>query len=116
MAFDWNQYIDVGRELCSKKEQKYIRAGISRAYYGLYNKLRLHKGLTTRYRPHKELIDKLLLAEIFEEEADLSFYLQQLKKFREESDYDGIQVVDERYSKDFWLRFDTALEIFEKNK
>jgi len=116
MNFDWNKYIQLGKELGQGDKPEYLRAAISRAYYGLYNRLRIYKHLTTKYRPHKELIDKLALAKEFEEEREISGLLQDLKKFREEADYDGIKNIDKRYAKEFWTKFDQALELFENNK
>lgn len=115
MAFDWNLYISLGRNLCATNDEENIRAGLSRAYYGLYNKLRIYKALTTKWRPHKDLIDKLLLAENFDEEEDLSKLLSDLKVIREEVDYNGFVKIDARYSERFWLKLDAALEIFDNN-
>ena len=116
MPFDWNKYIELGRSLSSKEEPEYMRAGISRAYYGIYNLLRIEVGITTRYKPHKELIEKLAKAEKYDDQTQLSKLLEDLKQDREKADYDGIHLIDKRYSTKFWIRLDKALELYTDNR
>lgn len=115
MPFDWNEYIKLGRELSKENDPACLRAGISRAYYGIYNLLRINVGHTTRYKPHKDLIDKLAAAEKYDDQAQLSKLLEDLKQNREEADYDGILNIDQRYSSKFWIRLDKALQLYTDN-
>lgn len=114
-SFNWMLFVILGRTLAETTREEDIRAGISRAYYGLYNRIRIYEGLTTKYRPHQELFDKLNKADNFDEEPRLAGLLKKLKSFREEVDYDGITKVDEAYAREFWRNLHEALELFERN-
>jgi len=113
--FDWMLYIYLGKTLGTEAKEEAIRTHISRAYYGLYNRLRIYKGLTTRYRPHQELIEKLKEANDFDDEKELAKLLSDMRKFRVDADYNGIIEIDEKYARAFWEKLDKAIRLFEKN-
>lgn len=35
--FNWDEYIQLGKEFLNKSEERYKRLGVSRIYYGIYN-------------------------------------------------------------------------------
>lgn len=73
-------------------------------------------GFTTKYNPHKALMDKLAEQRNFDDELELSKILQDLKELREKADYDGILPVDQSFVRRFMLRLEDAIEIYENNK
>jgi len=77
--------------------------------------LKINVDHTTKYRPHKDLIDKLAAAEKYDDQAQLSKLLEDLKQGREEADYDGILNIDQTYSSKFWIRLEKALRFYTDN-
>lgn len=44
MAFDWEQYLLLARQLAEKGNEASLRAAMSRAYYAAFHKARQHQG------------------------------------------------------------------------
>lgn len=105
MSFDWRTYFDLANDLIKLKTETAYRAAISRAYYSVYNILRVRANYVNRNgtSSHKDFInslknpgDDLYDAFLFEDRDDLVYIgnqLDDLRKARNEADYNGIVTV-----------------------
>jgi uncharacterized protein (UPF0332 family) len=103
MSFDWLLYIKMTEKLLRRKpkgmEEAYLRTAISRAYYGIFGKLR--QDLETRgikfpgnRNIHQELIKKLKASsDALELQAGVQ--LDRLRRERNSADYDANAYFDQ---------------------
>jgi uncharacterized protein (UPF0332 family) len=108
MSFDWSKYHDLACGLAGKDNEENWRSAISRAYYAVFNKLRIKAGYNTSraFASHQTFIKNLIQTEdyIFDafvdiEEDDLVYIgnqLEALRKDRNQADYDGTTSFDKR--------------------
>lgn len=109
MSFDWRTYLDLAKSLINSETETSYRAAISRAYYSVYNILRVRANYVSRKgrSSHQDFIkslqnpsDDLYDAFLFEDIDDLVYIgneLDYLRKARNDADYDGaitVQRVD----------------------
>lgn len=95
MTFSWKHYISLATELCSRTDEPALRSAISRAYYGafcysrnyLVNKSRISSSRNDQAAIHKTVIDYFIDSED-EDENTAGEYLSNLRKKRNEADYD----------------------------
>jgi len=110
VAFDWQTYVVIARELfeCEKEacnEQAYLRTAISRAYYGIHNIsyrfLTLKKGIAIDgKRKHKQTFMSLKASHIAAEK-ELGERLKTLYDGRLLADYDDgppVSITDTKLS------------------
>ena len=105
MSFSWRTYLDLANELVSFESESHYRAAISRAYYSVYNVLRIRAGYSNRdpKSNHKNFInslknptDKLYYKFSFQERSDLVMIgneLDYLREGRNEADYDSSIII-----------------------
>jgi len=99
MGFDWRSYLTLATILSKENSQENHRCAISRAYYAVYNILRIRANYqnTQAISSHRTFIDSLknpsddLFNRFpFEGKSDLIFHsLEYLRLARNEADYDG---------------------------
>ncbi len=105
MAFNWRDYLRLAEDLCEKSTEAHYRTAVSRAYYAIFNILKIKAG----YRKsdgsfHQDFINTLKIADdnIVDKLnisagnlRDIGFDLDTLRKERNFADYDGLQRFDE---------------------
>jgi len=102
MSFSWKEYFKLAEELNKNTEESYKRSAVSRAYYAVFNLIRLKVGYNTRSQAaelsHKNLIDALkmpsdqyiITLDLEEEDIQtIADELDFLRKERNTADYDG---------------------------
>ncbi len=107
MSFSWRTYLDVAIDLKNQNSEACYRSAISRAYYAVYNVLRIRAGYTNRQAEsnHRNLIsllktppDELYFRFPFEDKDDLVFIANEsdyLRNNRNKADYNGLDSIGE---------------------
>ncbi len=124
MSFYWKEYFKLAEKLNESSEESYKRSAISRAYYSVFNLIRLKVGYNTRRQAaelsHKNLIDMLkmpieeiIIALDLEEEdiQTIADELDFLRKERNTADYDGTAEINSRKSNHSIERAKTILNL-----
>ncbi len=105
MVFNWRDYLRLAEDLCKQNTETHYRSAISRAYYAVFNILKIKAG----YRKadgsfHQDFISLLKIAD--DDIVDklnisagnlttIGVYLDDLRKERNFADYNGLQRFDE---------------------
>lgn len=92
MSFMWKDFHDVGIHLDTFSEEAYKRSAIGRYYYACFNLTKIyfereHFIIGHNQNPHEIIIKYLEYYEI-EKEVELSKLLNNLRKYRNNADYD----------------------------
>ena len=93
MAFDWNEYIILAVQLNSgTPTEAQMRSATSRAYYGAFIQVRNKKGKSMEKDAavHLIIINELKASDV-PEELSIGNLLHDLRKKRNDADYDGIK-------------------------
>lgn len=111
MSFAWKEYFKLAEKLNESSEESYKRSAISRAYYSVFNLIRLKVGYNTRRQAaelsHKKLIDMLKIPtdkhiiDLDLEEEDIQVIADELdflRKERNTADYNGTVEIKARES------------------
>lgn len=120
MAFEWSKFLTIAENLSKNSSEEYIRSSISRAYYSVFNILRLKAEQNTRREQEshivlietlKDLKNDIELKEGFkhledEEIRSIGHDLKDFRDLRNRADYDGISNISQQ----------DATEICEKVK
>ena len=121
MNFSWRDYLTIAYELCEKNNtEAHFRIAISRAYYAIFNILRLKAGYHNKKDvSHQDFItalkelDEKVVAKLGLDDAKIQFIgvkLDFLRKERNFADYDGL----ERFDKNRTIKnLEKATEILE---
>lgn len=99
MSFDWLNYVELALRLLRNREvdieEAYLRASISRAYYGVFGALwdkRRRPGFGAHASKHYALIMQLRnSADPFDQEV--GFALDRLRRARNIADYEPLAVI-----------------------
>lgn len=123
MSFSWKEYFKLAEELNKNTGEAHKRSAISRAYYAVFNFIRLKVGYNTRSQAaelsHKKLIDSLktpsdeyiIVLDLDEEDIQtIAHELDFLRKERNKADYDGTVTIN---NKDSTRSIERAKEIFQ---
>ena len=94
MSFDWKEYIKLAENLIKQNNEACFRSGISRAYYGVFCIARNMAGYKNMKgaKVHKKVIDHYRDSSISWEQY-VGNILDQLRKLRNEADYDEEKVI-----------------------
>jgi uncharacterized protein (UPF0332 family) len=97
IGFDWQTYVALAKDLitCKKEscnEEAYLRASVSRAYYGIhsisYRFLTLKCGIPIEGTKKHPLTFEILQASDKQAEKEIGEYLKSLYEKRHHADYD----------------------------
>lgn len=99
--FDWMKFVILASILLKSDEEEYIRAGISRYYYGIFGIIRryLINVKHNYYLNHKsgevhyEILEELRLSDDITEK-EISKFFNKLRKVRNQADYDDNLDID----------------------
>ena len=104
MIFNWRDYLRLAEDLCKQDTEAHYRTAISRAYYAIFNILKIkadhrkvegafHKEFISLLRnPDDRIIDKLNISA--NELREIGANLDVLRRERNIADYDGLQRFD----------------------
>ncbi len=104
MKFNWRDYLRLAEDLCKQDTEAHYRTAVSRAYYAIFNILKIkadyrkadgafHKEFISLLRnPDDKIIDKLSISA--GELREIGASLDTLRKERNIADYDGLQRFD----------------------
>lgn len=110
MSFSWKKYFKLAEELNKNTEESYKRSAISRAYYSVYNLIRIRVNYSGRGQidsSHKRLIENLkmpsdvYIINLDLDEEDIQMIADELDFLRNErnrADYNGTEAIDNRTS------------------
>ncbi len=103
--FNWGDYIDLADELSTihssdRLYEAYCRAAVSRIYYAMHH--RAKKYILTQYSYNFPKNTPSIHLEVIKYlnsigKVDSGLYLDKLRKFRVDSDYNKVIVVDNRF-------------------
>lgn len=92
MVFNWKDFHEVGLHLDKFSQEAYKRSSIGRYYYACFNLIKIYfekkyYTIGRNYNIHSILINKLRYHDV-EKEVELSLLLDNLRKYRNNADYD----------------------------
>jgi uncharacterized protein (UPF0332 family) len=100
-SFDWLRYINLADKLVLDDSEEYYRTAISRAYYGIFGKMRNDlesKGVSfTNTNSHQELI-KWLKSQ--SKTSSIGFHMDYLRRERNKADYGTHSTITKNHSED----------------
>jgi len=102
MSFDWIDYVKLAESLINQDNEADLRSGISRAYYGAFCIARdltkskyknckgqgVHQKVSQYYKSSGNAVERFI-----------GITLDQLRKNRNDADYDGDKTIDSKSSK-----------------
>ncbi len=96
MPFDWENFISLADQLVNRSDadEAAYRSAISRAYYGVFGKIKIYVSATHKIKQspgdaiHQKIIETLKQSED-SQEFSLGNSLSQLRASRNEADYDS---------------------------
>jgi uncharacterized protein (UPF0332 family) len=114
MAFPYNEYLDLAKELSKTDKPAYLRSAISRAYYAVYIRACFVAGENNQNErsSHKDTIKKFTSHED-DEAQELGEILQDLRKNRNQADYDGFYNVDLKKVNFYIEKSEAAMQLLE---
>ena len=116
MAFNWDEFIDLGRELYDRNNSNAkLRTSVSRGYYGVYHKVIKKLGQEREDYIKHETLREILAESDFQNSNRLAHMLKNLADYRVIADYKAKEVVDMSRLSDFWNQVDTFLNRLEKD-
>lgn len=124
MAFNWRAYLRLAEDLCKQNTEVHYRAAVSRAYYAIFNILKIKAG----YRKadgsfHQDFISLLKIADdnivdklniSADNLRDIGIDLDTLRKERNFADYDGLQRFDEERASQNIEKVKAIFQIYEE--
>lgn len=124
MNFNWRNYLTIAYELCEQNNtEAHFRIAISRAYYAVFNVLRLKAGYHNKKDvSHQDFIaalkipnDRLIVGLNIEEENIyiIGVKLDNLRKERNFADYDGLERFDQNRTAKSLEKAKEILEFFD---
>ncbi|WP_448589768.1 HEPN domain-containing protein [Thermodesulfobium sp.] len=126
MDFDWKDYIKLAQKLYIESnkdsiEEAYNRSVISRSYYGIFCISRIKAGLES-YKPsketdpgtHKKVISYYKSSNKLDEK-ELGKILDELRKWRNDADYEGRKGIDKNAAERAILKANEALKLLGEN-
>ncbi len=124
MKFNWRDYLTIAYELCEKNNtEAHFRIAISRAYYAVFNILRLKAGYHNKKDvSHQDFISELKLLndkvvmKLDIEENKIQFIGSELDALRKEqnfADYDGLERFDRGRTNTNLEKATAILELFD---
>lgn len=127
MSFDWRDYLELSRLLVVNNNEASFRSAISRAYYAVFNVLRIHAGYNTRGGQdfsHATFIQQLVSANDdiiqklpFHETSDLTHIgneLNELRRLRNSCDYDGTTPPTPKIAQDCIEKVEAIFELLDE--
>ncbi len=124
MAFNWRDYLHLAEDLCKQNTEAHYRSAISRAYYAVFNILKIKAGYSKADGSfHQDFISLLKIAD--DDIVDklnisagnlttIGVYLDDLRKERNFADYDGLQRFDEVRALQNINKVKAIFEIYEE--
>ncbi len=124
MNFNWRNYLTIAYELCEQNNtEAHFRIAISRAYYAVFNILRLKAGYHNKKDvSHQDFIaelkipnNRLIVSLNIEEEniCIIGVKLDNLRKERNFADYDGLERFDKKRTIKSLEKAKEILEFFD---
>ena len=124
MNFSWRDYLTIAYELCEQNNtEAHFRIAISRAYYGIFNILRLKAGYHNKKDvSHQDFItalkelDEKVVAKLGIDDLEIQFIgvkLDFLRKERNFADYDGLERFDKNRTIKNLENVTEILELFD---
>lgn len=102
MTFDWLNYVELASRLLRQREmdieEAYLRASISRAYYGVFGAIWEKRRFRAQGSKHQALIMRLLNSGDPSDE-ELGSDLDRLRRARNVADYESSAVVTARQAR-----------------
>ncbi len=124
MAFNWRDYLRLAENLCEQNTEAHYRTAVSRAYYAIFNILKIKAG----YRKadgsfHQDFISLIKIADdnivdklniSASNLTTIGIYLDSLRKERNFADYDGLQRFDEVRASQNLEKVKAIFQIYEE--
>ena len=124
MAFNWRDYLRLAEDLYEQNTEAHYRTAVSRAYYAIFNILKIKAG----YRKvdgsfHQDFISVLKIADdnivdklniSASNLTTIGIYLDSLRKERNFADYDGLQRFDEARASQSLEKVKAIFQIYEE--
>ena len=102
MTFQWSTYVELASRLLQDRrsdlEEAYLRASISRAYYGVFGAIWDKRGqrIAARYGSKHQRLIMHLLNSPHPVDQKVGAALERLRKARNLADYEGLAVITSR--------------------
>ena len=124
MAFNWRDYLRLAEALYEQNTEAHYRTAVSRAYYAIFNILKIKAG----YRKadgsfHQDFISVLKIADdnivdklniSASNLTTIGIYLDSLRQERNFADYDGLQRFDEARASQSIDKVKAIFQIYEE--
>ncbi len=124
MKFNWRDYLRLAEDLCKQDTEAHYRTAISRAYYAIFNVLKIkanykkvdgafHQNFINELRnPDDKMLDKLNIS--FTDLVAIGGSLDVLRRERNVADYDGLQRFDEKRATENIAKVKAIFQIYEE--
>ena len=98
--FDWEHYIKLTEGLVMGADESQWRCSISRAYYGVFCVARNKAGFKTHKRGVHSKVIRHFKKSKNADKANIENLLDELRRFRERSDYREHTIITQMFAKD----------------